>query len=226
MPARWASLVASAWAWAVAATKAIRASRVIGTDLGRHESNAVRRAHDLAVRQAPGPSFFVLLHQLMEVGHSDRVDLLGRQLGAAYLRSPAISASKRTLSARTFRRASRKSRVASDFRRSTEPTACRRWLGSWPENNRPHRAAWAALACLSRPLRCSSPVQRFESFLPCASCTYDKIDAPAGTWRKGWDSNPRWACTHGGFQDRCLKPLGHPSSTAVLRDELLQRKSR
>ena len=30
-------------------------------------------------------------------------------------------------------------------------------------------------------------------------------------WRKGWDSNPRWACTHGGFQDRCLKPLGHPS---------------
>ena len=30
-------------------------------------------------------------------------------------------------------------------------------------------------------------------------------------WRRGWDSNPRWACTHGGFQDRCLKPLGHPS---------------
>ena len=34
-------------------------------------------------------------------------------------------------------------------------------------------------------------------------------------WRKGWDSNPRWACTHGGFQDRCLKPLGHPSSRRV-----------
>ncbi len=31
-------------------------------------------------------------------------------------------------------------------------------------------------------------------------------------WRMGWDSNPRWALTHGGFQDRCLKPLGHPSS--------------
>src|SRR5690606_22061500 len=27
-------------------------------------------------------------------------------------------------------------------------------------------------------------------------------------WRTGWDSNPRWACTHGGFQDRCPKPLG------------------
>ena len=31
-------------------------------------------------------------------------------------------------------------------------------------------------------------------------------------WRTGWDSNPRWAFTHGGFQDRCLKPLGHLSS--------------
>ena len=30
-------------------------------------------------------------------------------------------------------------------------------------------------------------------------------------WRKEWDSNPRWSCPHGGFQDRCLKPLGHPS---------------
>ena len=34
-------------------------------------------------------------------------------------------------------------------------------------------------------------------------------------WRRGWDSNPRWACTHGGFQDRCLKPLGHLSLIGV-----------
>jgi hypothetical protein len=32
-------------------------------------------------------------------------------------------------------------------------------------------------------------------------------------WRKGWDSNPRYPCRHAGFQDRCLKPLGHPSVT-------------
>ena len=31
-------------------------------------------------------------------------------------------------------------------------------------------------------------------------------------WRKGWDSNPRYPCGHAGFQDRCLKPLGHPSN--------------
>jgi hypothetical protein len=35
-------------------------------------------------------------------------------------------------------------------------------------------------------------------------------------WRRGWDSNPRWTCAHAGFQDRCLKPLGHPSKFAVL----------
>ncbi|CVI16864.1 hypothetical protein AGR1A_Cc30301 [Agrobacterium fabacearum CFBP 5771] len=30
-------------------------------------------------------------------------------------------------------------------------------------------------------------------------------------WQMGWDSNPRYALTHAGFQDRFLKPLGHPS---------------
>ena len=34
-----------------------------------------------------------------------------------------------------------------------------------------------------------------------------------GFWRKGWDSNPRTSCPVAGFQDRCLKPLGHPSKT-------------
>ena len=38
----------------------------------------------------------------------------------------------------------------------------------------------------------------------------------AGKWRMGWDSNPRCACTHAGFQDRCLKPLGHPSGMRLL----------
>jgi hypothetical protein len=36
-------------------------------------------------------------------------------------------------------------------------------------------------------------------------------------WRKEWDSNPRRACTLGGFQDRCLKPLGHPSHALISR---------
>src|SRR5437764_15148108 len=35
-------------------------------------------------------------------------------------------------------------------------------------------------------------------------------------WRKGWDSNPRYPCRHAGFQDRCLKPLGHPSKPLIL----------
>jgi hypothetical protein len=40
---------------------------------------------------------------------------------------------------------------------------------------------------------------------------YKKINDFNVHWRMGRDSNPRWARTHAGFQDRCLKPLGHPS---------------
>ena len=31
-------------------------------------------------------------------------------------------------------------------------------------------------------------------------------------WRRGWDSNPRTPYGVSGFQDRRLKPLGHPSN--------------
>ena len=34
-------------------------------------------------------------------------------------------------------------------------------------------------------------------------------------WRRGWDSNPRDGFPPGGFQDRCLQPLGHPSQCPV-----------
>jgi hypothetical protein len=49
------------------------------------------------------------------------------------------------------------------------------------------------------PMVCCKKYEEIQSFNAC-------------TWRKEWDSNPRWACVHGGFQDRCLKPLGHPSA--------------
>ena len=44
----------------------------------------------------------------------------------------------------------------------------------------------------------------------------------------GWDSNPREACTPAGFQDRCLKPLGHPSGSEHQRfgNDRLRRKGR
>jgi hypothetical protein len=31
-------------------------------------------------------------------------------------------------------------------------------------------------------------------------------------WRRGWDSNPRYACTHNGFRDRPDRPLWHLSA--------------
>ncbi len=34
--------------------------------------------------------------------------------------------------------------------------------------------------------------------------------------RKRWDSNPRYAFTYDGFQDRCLQPLSHASGNNVI----------
>ena len=33
-------------------------------------------------------------------------------------------------------------------------------------------------------------------------------------WRWGWDSNPRYLLRYSGFQDRCLRPLSHPTVKA------------
>ena len=35
--------------------------------------------------------------------------------------------------------------------------------------------------------------------------------------RTGWDSNPRYPCRYGGFQDRCLQPLGHLSHNCTTK---------
>ena len=44
-----------------------------------------------------------------------------------------------------------------------------------------------------------------------AICGLD-FSASETRWRRGWDSNPRGTFIPAGFQDRCLQPLGHPSS--------------
>src|SRR6266702_89114 len=33
-------------------------------------------------------------------------------------------------------------------------------------------------------------------------------------WRRGWDSNPRYACAYSGFRDRHVQPLRHLSGWA------------
>jgi hypothetical protein len=37
-----------------------------------------------------------------------------------------------------------------------------------------------------------------------------------GKWRRGWDSNPRYACTHNGFRDRPDRPLWHLSGAPLI----------
>jgi hypothetical protein len=39
-------------------------------------------------------------------------------------------------------------------------------------------------------------------------------------WRRERDSNPRWACTHNGFQDRRHQPLGHLSPVKISEQTL------
>ena len=70
------------------------------------------------------------------------------------------------------------------------------------------RVAVSEVGMESANLRKSRGFQRLDR----GSGEFEKVH-----WRKGWDSNPRWAFTHGGFQDRCLKPLGHPSNALLLR---------
>ena len=49
---------------------------------------------------------------------------------------------------------------------------------------------------------------------PFKSRRYDRCHR-GGKWRRGWDSNPRSACTDNGFRDRPDRPLWHLSAKKV-----------
>ena len=49
---------------------------------------------------------------------------------------------------------------------------------------------------------------------PSRACRAAVGGRPAREQREGWDSNPRAGCPANGFQDRRLRPLGHPPGTA------------
>ena len=53
------------------------------------------------------------------------------------------------------------------------------------------------------------------------------VDCPNSlkTWRRDWDSNPGDALTSNGFQDRRLRPLGHPSGTSSILPSPTRRAS-
>lgn len=66
----------------------------------------------------------------------------------------------------------------------------------------------------------------FRSLILCTILLYQNrefemrlmsVKSMTWVWRKGWDSNPRYPCGHAGFQDRCLKPLGHPSNCSRIK---------
>ncbi len=48
----------------------------------------------------------------------------------------------------------------------------------------------------------------------------ENADSPEEKERMGRDSNPRWSFPHSGFQDHRLRPLGHPSKSALCHSTL------
>ncbi len=69
------------------------------------------------------------------------------------------------------------------------------------------------LAMLSVTTRLGVLCRRRRNLRPVCLLANEKTSAQgrAYFWRREWDSNPRWTCIHGSFQDCCLKPLGHLS---------------
>src|SRR2546428_6511163 len=67
---------------------------------------------------------------------------------------------------------------------------------------------------------CTSPEPRQKvkvkrQKLPVRFCPFTFLPFPWQDWRRGWDSNPRWALTHSGFRDRCTNPLCDLSTSST-----------
>jgi len=63
-----------------------------------------------------------------------------------------------------------------------------------------------AIGCADRPRRCRGPRREWVG---------GRVSVRPTPKRWGWDSNPRDPEESAGFQDRCLRPLSHPTKGAV-----------
>src|SRR5216683_2904645 len=77
-----------------------------------------------------------------------------------------------------------------------------------------HSISSAANSTTLAPLRhCRSPIANCQlaALFERRTCAENQSKIgnrkSAMLWRRGWDSNPRWALTHSGFRDRCTNPL-------------------
>jgi hypothetical protein len=79
------------------------------------------------------------------------------------------------------------------------------------------------------PMRAPDPIVRVSLRRARAKCgiicgmslprylgNVDRISITRCKWRRGWDSNPRYACTHNGFRDRPDRPLWHLSGAPLI----------
>ncbi len=76
-------------------------------------------------------------------------------------------------------------------------------------------------ACQNKRL-CPAFFGRKPSYAKASEGTLLRAGAPCAArqreagWRRGWDSNPRYACTHNGFRDRPDRPLWHLSGAPLI----------
>jgi hypothetical protein len=92
------------------------------------------------------------------------------------------------------------------------------WRRGWDSNPRNGFPLTAFPVLPIQPLLHLSSISDCQSPIANWPHAYDKllwtmtnwklaIKKSAMSWRRGWDSNPRWALTHSGFRDRCTNPL-------------------
>jgi hypothetical protein len=66
------------------------------------------------------------------------------------------------------------------------------------------------------PPRDSPPTER-RVFVAMSGAPGFLVQGVKDKWRRRWDSNPRYAFTHAGFQDRCIRPLCHSSGPSSVK---------
>ena len=103
----------------------------------------------------------------------------------------------------------RRAGFVNDFNRRAGPLSGGRKV---PESTgkSPHRRASGDGLKVGKMVTRDCPLRRrcFFAAIPCVE------------WRRGWDSNPRYACTHNGFRDRPDRPLWHLSRATLIGGRL------
>lgn len=196
----------------------VRLEKLLGSVLGRREDQAERRREHIASLQRQATESEQRLKRLydaIEAGVADLDDpaLKERIAGLKVIRDQARADADR---AQALLESPGHSAISPTMIRGFAHSARERIKGSEGGYRRDHlRSLAQRVEVADDAIRImGSKTELLRTLISGQVRQSAAIGVPRGglKWRKGWDSNPRYGLPHGGFQDRCLKPLGHPSS--------------